>query len=509
LDYSKEYLSGGKVLEGRYTGMVCYFNIMPSPIIPTTVVVLLISIAMHKLLIEPLFLSPLSRIPGPKLYAITKWRLALDEWLGNRSLKISNLHKQYGPVVRISPSEVSFNSLSSMKTIYGAGSYFERTSFYDMFDVYGIKNLFTFHDSKSHSDRKRLLAHAYSKSSILKPRNTELVRKKISQYLQYLDAECEPDGRNEIFHSLHYFAIDAITEFLYGPMGATNCLVNSGQGLRDRKLLNDIVSVQRRRLSWFAVHFSKFTKWLYSRTGMSATFVKWLYPMTPPTTYTGIRQHALSAWNSFLEYAQEKEAEGKTINGPAEGTIVRLLYNHHESVRDTGKGGLKDLDIASECADHLLAGIDTTSDSLMFFIWAISRPENAHVQARLIAEIDTLTAEEIDSTDGIPKPEVVMDVNRMPYLDMVIKETLRLYAPLPASEPRSFPADIEIDGFDVPAGTVVGLSPYALHRNESVFKDSLKFDPERWDTADDDSLAEMKRWWWAFSSGPRMCIGIQ
>ncbi len=97
----------------------------------------------------------------------------------------------------------------------------------------------------------------------------------------------------------------------------------------------------------------------------------------------------------------------------------------------------------------------------------------------------------------------------MPYLDLVIKETLRLYTPLPASEPRSFPTDMSIDGYNIPLGTVISLSPYALHRNEQVFKDALRFIPERWEEQDEKRLAEMRKWWWAFGSGPRMCIGIQ
>jgi len=91
----------------------------------------------------------------------------------------------------------------------------------------------------------------------------------------------------------------------------------------------------------------------------------------------------------------------------------------------------------------------------------------------------------------------------------VIKETLRLYAPLPASEPRSYPGDVVVDGYRIPRGTVVSMAPFALHRNGNVFKDPLVFDPERWLRCTPDEAAEMKRWFWAFSSGGRMCIGMQ
>ena len=101
---------------------------------------LLLAVA-FKFIIEPLYLSPLSRIPGPKVYALTKWRLALDEWHGNRTRSIDQLHRQHGPVVRIGPNEVHFNSLTALRTIFGPGSGFERTDFYRMFDAYGKKNV--------------------------------------------------------------------------------------------------------------------------------------------------------------------------------------------------------------------------------------------------------------------------------------------------------------------------------------------------------------------------------
>ncbi|KAJ5535459.1 hypothetical protein N7527_001713 [Penicillium freii] len=93
------------------------------------------------LLLDPLFLSPLSRVPGPKTFALTKWRLAYEDWKGARTRTIHQLHQRYGPVVRIGPDEVSFNSLAALRTIYGPGSKYGRMGFYRMFDVYGRQNL--------------------------------------------------------------------------------------------------------------------------------------------------------------------------------------------------------------------------------------------------------------------------------------------------------------------------------------------------------------------------------
>ncbi|KAF2660343.1 cytochrome P450 [Lophiostoma macrostomum CBS 122681] len=472
---------------------------MPSPIAILTLLIP-VGLGLYTYFLHPLFLSPLSRVPGPPLNSLTKWRLALSDYRGTRTRTIHSLHQLYGPLVRVGPNEVAFNSLSALKLIFGAGSGFERTAFYDMFDVYGRKNLFTFRSVREHAERKKLLASAYSKSGVLKE-GQRCVRGNVRGYLELVENEGESQGKGkvvELFSSLHYFSIDSITEFLYGGFGKTACLRG-----RDRELLGDILDVRRRRLSWFAVHLPRVTKWMYSRTGVAEKLAEWFYPMSKPTTYTGIRVHALEAWKRFYT-AQEKvnvDVEGKgDVNERGDNTIIARLWQHHEIKK---AGGLSDLDIASECADHLLAGIDTTSDTLLFLIWALSRPENRMCQDKLRKEIRAVPASEFDD-NGIPNLEAC---DKLPYLDAVIKETLRLYAPLPASEPRSIGKDITIDGYLIPTRTVVSMAPYSLHRNSEVFPDPLVFNPERW-FGPEQQVSEMKKWFWAFSSGGRMCIGL-
>jgi cytochrome P450 len=429
-------------------------------------------------------------VPGPASFAITGSRLALEAWKARSVQTVHKLHLRYGPVVRIGPNDVSFNSLSALRQIYGAGSGFERTAFYKMFDVYGRPNLFTFSSGKDHRERKKLISHIYSNQVILSPKISDLVQRKVADYLQMLQRE--PDAASEIFASLHYFSIDAISEFVYGSIyGGTRAMARSS---KDRRLLDDILDHSRRRLSWFAVHFPAFTKWLTTRKGLLDRLITdlGLLPMKKPFTYTGIRNHALQALFDAKAAPADKRLE------LAESTVIgRLMKVQKEQ-------GLSDMDIASECADHLLAGIDTTADTLMFLIWAMSLPRHRHFQMKLQAELQIVSADH----RGISNPK---DLAHLPYLNAVIRETLRLYAPLPAFEPRVLPTDTVIDGYYIPANTVVGMSPYCLHRESSVFPDPLTFDPGRWLTEDDGLIPEAdtrNRWFWAFGSGARLCIGI-
>lgn len=363
-------------------------------------------------------------------------------------------------------------------------------SFYYMFDVYGRNNLFTFFSVAGHAKRKWLLAHAYSKSAILKSHPATITEDKINDFL-WLLARPDVPGRMEIFSTLHYYSIDVITTFLYGTTdsGATTALRSTPEHL---KLLDDIMDHNRKRLSWFAVHMPCLVTWMYTRTGLSERLVKPILPMQKPATYSSIRAHALRAMEQYRDADTIVRAKAQ------DSTIARLWQ-----VRDSA--GLDDLDIASESADQILAGIDTTSDTLMFLIRALPLPQYTHIQRKLIDEFKGIDPSLVK--DGV----VDLDAADRPlYLVAVIKETLRLYAPLPASEPRTSPANTIIDGYSTPRGTVCSAAPHSLHRKAEIFLSPLNWNPERWSKDDrDPALVEMKKWWRLFSSGARMCLGLQ
>ncbi|EXJ79255.1 hypothetical protein A1O3_08756 [Capronia epimyces CBS 606.96] len=435
-------------------------------------------------------IAKLKTIPGPWLYATTRFRLAVDAWQARSVQAILSLHRQYGPVVRIGPNEVSFNSLSALKAIYGAGSVFERTDFYRMFDVYGRPNLFTFGSGKLHRDRKKLISHIYANQTVLGPDFGPLVQNKVTGFLSLL--EQEPEHASEIFGSLHYFSLDAISEFVYGPdYGGTKALSGCKQS---RELIQDILNPARRRLAWYTVHFPAYTKWITTRSGLLERCITslGLMPMRKPYTYSGIRQHALRAFHSF------RNAPALDRVNAADNTVIGRLLKVQEMANMT------DMDIASECADHLLAGIDTTADSLMFMIWALSLPQHQEYQERLRRELSRISVD----ASGFPIPK---ELTQLPYLNAVVRECLRLYSPLPTFEPRSSTVDTVIDGYEIPAGTIAGASPFCLHRDEGVFPSPLSFRPERWLTSSGTLVPESdlrNRYFWAFSSGARMCIGV-
>jgi hypothetical protein len=74
---------------------------------------------------------------------VTQLWIMYHEFKGDRTVQIDKLHSRYGPVVRISPDEVSFNNHEGLREIYGIKSTFSKSSFYDLFVYYNTRNTFT------------------------------------------------------------------------------------------------------------------------------------------------------------------------------------------------------------------------------------------------------------------------------------------------------------------------------------------------------------------------------
>jgi cytochrome P450 len=183
-------------------------------------------------------------------------------------------------------------------------------------------------------------------------------------------------------------------------------------------------------------------------------------------------------------YAYVLDTAKKTDAG--EYTLLHALQNATEELGEAV--------VVAECMDHLAAGIDTTGDALCFLMFQLSLPENFTIQHNIYKELDA-------SHDK--------GFNELSYLDAVVMESLRLYPPIPMSQPRVIsPQGKMIDGWFLEGGTVVSAQAWSVHRlNEDVFEDGEVFKPERW--VDSERRSEMDKAFFAFGAGARGCTGKQ
>ena len=115
------------------------------------------------------------------------------------------------------------------------------------------------------------------------------------------------------------------------------------------------------------------------------------------------------------------------------------------------------------------------------------------------AELDALP------TDG---PLAMADLPALPYTRAVVDEALRLYPPAWVITRRALDDDV-VDGVAIPAGTLVLVSPWLLHRRPGSWPDPLRFDPDRFAGLDQKSAGRggARGEYLPFGAGPRLCIG--
>ena len=112
-------------------------------------------------------LSPLRSIPGPLLARFTKLWVFVRVWQGSFEKDNIALHRKYGKVVRYGPYHYSFDDPEAVKIIYGKGTEFDKSSWYEAWNAPGFKTLFTEPSVKVHGQLRRKFQATYSMSSLV------------------------------------------------------------------------------------------------------------------------------------------------------------------------------------------------------------------------------------------------------------------------------------------------------------------------------------------------------
>jgi cytochrome P450 len=161
---------------------------------------------------------------------------------------------------------------------------------------------------------------------------------------------------------------------------------------------------------------------------------------------------------------------------------------------DTGES-MTDEQLRVEVTTFLLAGQETTSLALTWTWYLLS--QNPDARHRLEHEIDVVLGD---------RPPGYADLANLPYLRMVIDESMRLYPPAWGFS-RQAMGDDRLGGFRLPRGWLAFVIPYVLHRLPAYWPDPERFDPERF--LPERSADRPKFAYIPFGAGPRQCIGNQ
>ncbi|XP_053671571.1 probable cytochrome P450 4d14 [Anopheles nili] len=158
---------------------------------------------------------------------------------------------------------------------------------------------------------------------------------------------------------------------------------------------------------------------------------------------------------------------------------------------------LSDSDIREEVDTFMFAGHDTTTSCISFAAYYLS--QDPVIQERVYDEIQAIVGPDAKSQEL-----TYGTLQELKYLEMVVKETLRINPSVPIMGRRSA-GDMIIDGVTIPKGIDFGIFIYALHNDPVLYPEPERFDPERF--SEDASAQRQPYSYIPFSAGSRNCIG--
>lgn len=208
-----------------------------------------------------------------------------------------------------------------------------------------------------------------------------------------------------------------------------------------------------------------------------------LLPDWLPTANQRIAQRNQRELHGILQRLVDRK---RASDGLGSDLLSRLL-----AARDEDGHGMDDDQLRDELLTLFLAGHETTALALSYSLWLLARHP----------ELQRRAHDELAEVVGDRRP-TAMDSRRLPFLDAVFQESMRLYPPAWLVG-RAASEDLVLDDVALPAGTVLLCPQWVVHRDARWFADPLRFDPDRW-------LAGIERPKFAFfpfGGGARTCVG--
>ncbi|KAK9049962.1 hypothetical protein SSX86_031069 [Deinandra increscens subsp. villosa] len=229
------------------------------------------------------------------------------------------------------------------------------------------------------------------------------------------------------------------------------------------------------------------------------SYIPWLSWVDRVIGSVGRAKKVAREFDEFLdeiieEHVNKNEEEAAKSNEEEDFVDILLgLQKDDTSGFALGRDSLKAL-----VMEAFVAGTETTQTTL---VWTMSELiKNPRVMNKL-----QLEAREIAMGKDMISEE---DLERMPYLKAVLKESLRLHTPAPLLVPRITIQDVELMGYDVAGGTHVIINAWAIGRDPALWEESNEFRPERF-LNNSINYQGLQFEWLPFGGGRRSCPGVQ
>jgi len=221
-------------------------------------------------------------------------------------------------------------------------------------------------------------------------------------------------------------------------------------------------------------------------------FHKTFDSVTSPTTILAPFDIAGTPYHRLLNLVAQFDADMRIIverrrrSGANGDDMLSMLIQTH----DEDGTRLTEDELIGHVEVIFAAGHETSTNALTWTLFLLS--QHPHIAAALVDELQS-------TLKG--NPPTVAQLDTLPLLDRVVKESLRVLPPVPFNH-RIVADPTELGGYHLPDGTEVLLSIYHTHHMPSLYPESASFRPDRWLTINPSPFEYNP-----FSAGPRMCIG--
>ncbi|KAK1856543.1 cytochrome p450 [Colletotrichum chrysophilum] len=426
------------------------------------------------LAIYRLYLSPLAKVPGPKIAALTSWYAAYhDIWRGGQYVwVVEEMHRQYGPVVRTMPDVVHVNDPSFVDKLYPAQSPRARREraetvlgfFGQTFSVLPTR------DHDLHRRRRAVLSRFFSKENVR--RLAPIINETLGDLLRRMEGWSRTDEPIDFNPASRAATKDVIQSYALGE--GEKCLLMEDCNAAFFEVLTP------GRMTHFSVHFHT---------------IAMAFQSLPPKILVILAPYI----QAFVAFVEDLTVKIETIRGSKDDYEGKTIF-HEIMESDIPESEKSTPRLVDEAMVLAIAGSDTTAMTLSALVFHILSDESMFLRIR--KELESVMP------DAHQPPDPVK-LDSLSYLNATIEEALRMYPSATHRQDRVAPdEDLIFEYADgrtlvLPAGTMVGMTAPLLNKHPAWFTEPRVFNPDRY--IEDPKLFKKHL---TFGKGGRQCLGM-
>ncbi|KAL3476651.1 cytochrome P450 [Aspergillus californicus] len=437
-----------------------------------------------------LYFSPLARFPGPRLAAATGLYEAYFQIIkgGTFTWEINRLHQEYGPIIRIKPSELHIKDPDYYNVLYsGPGKHRNKDPWFS-FITYP-QSLFSTTGHDLHRARRKILGHFFKKGAIAR---VESVSQANTESLCRHFTKVSRDKTTlEVHGAFESFACDVLSQYTFGQ--------HDGFHYLDEPTVSDVWKKQITSL----FEFCRLVRYFPFLGRLARTVPAIAMRVCPTYQYVynferDVRQRVravIAKHEAGLAIdASPSSSTGRTHSLRATSAIYPAILSD-PTVPQTEKDQSR---LEDDALFLMMAGTDAPAQVLAITLFHIIHSPEVHKELKR------------ELLSGIPNMQTMPslhDLEKLPYLSAVIREGLRLSSVVTTRLPRSAPDEVlQYQQWWIPAGTFVSMSTYFILRDPDIFPEPTKFIPERW-LLEPEELQSLNRYLVPASKGTMGCLG--